>query len=47
MTYSVYIIEESGERIHWSIEQSYMDAINEVDYLKKRENREAVIIENL
>lgn len=47
MTYSIYIIEKSGERVHWSIEQSYIDAINEVEYLRKHENREAVIIENL
>lgn len=47
MTYSIYIIEKSGERVHWSIEQSYADAIREVAFLRKYENREAVIIENL
>lgn len=45
-TYSVYIIEKSGERIHWSTEQSYQDAINEAHSLRKYENREAVVIED-
>lgn len=45
-TYSVYIIEKSGERIHWSVEQSYQDAINEAHYLRKYENREAVVVED-
>lgn len=47
MTYSIYIIEKSGERIHWSIEQSYADAIKEVAFLRKYDNQQAVIIENL
>lgn len=45
-TYSVYIIEKSGERIHWSVEQSYQDAINEAAWQRRNEGREAVVIED-
>lgn len=45
-TYSVYIIEKSGEWVHWSVEQSYQDAVNEAAWQHKYEGREAVVIED-
>ena len=47
MTWSVYIIENGGGRVHYSIEQSYADAINCAAWLRKYEGVEAIVIENL
>lgn len=44
MEYTVYIV--SGETSRpWTKETSYADAVHEVEYLRKYENVDAIIIE--
>lgn len=45
-TYSIYIITKDGNRIWWTSGQSYADCVREVDYLRKYEDTEAVILED-